>query len=432
MPINRTERERVVVTGMGLLAPGANCVADFETALREGRSGIRFWPEAAEVGLGCQVAGIPTVDCELLDELVSPARRRVLSPIMEYAVVAALECWRDSGLPYDSDANESVDWDTGIVVGTGIGAIDLLVKTVGPLVAQREHRRFGSRMVERIMISGTAAALSGMFGLGGPAITVSSACSSGTCAIHRAAQTLRLGICKRSLAGGVEIASVHTAALFDAMRVVSRDSNHSPEEASRPLSASAGGFVPSGGAAFLMLETLNSALERGARIYAELAGSFENSGGQRRDGTMTAASSEGAVRCIQGAIADATVNPNEIDYVNGHLTGTTGDVKEIRNISAALGMAPERLPWLNATKSLTGHALGAAGAIESIATVLQIKGRFLHPSINCKDLHPEIIDIAPRIPMHAISREINVALKTSFGFGDVNACAVFRRGPVME
>jgi 3-oxoacyl-(acyl-carrier-protein) synthase len=419
--------ERVVVTGMGVIAPGASGVPEFEVALREGRSGIRFWPEAAELGLGCQVGGIPAIDSKLLDDLLPPPRRRVLSPIMEYAALAAIECWRDSGLPFDFEPSGRVDWDTGCVVGTGIGAIDILTGVVAPLVAQRQHRKMGSRMVERVMISGSSASVAGILGLGGPAITVSSACSSATCAIHRAAQTVRMGLCKRILAGGVEIPSLHTAATFDSMHVVPRDFNQEPEKASRPLSATAGGFVPSGGSGFLMLEALESARERDARIYAELAGSYENSGGQRGDGSMTAASSEGAIRCIRGATADAGVPSADIDYVNGHLTGTTGDPREIQHLATALGRRLTELPWVNATKSLTGHALGAAGAIESIATVLQLNGGFLHPSANCRDLHPEIEDIAGRVPMRTVPCQFNIALKTSFGFGDVNACLIFRR-----
>ena len=419
--------ERVVVTGMGVIAPGASGVPEFEIALREGRSGICFWPEAAELGLGCQVGGIPAINSQLLDDLLPPPRRRVLSPIMEYTALAAIECWRDSGLFLDFEGTGQVDWDTGCVVGTGIGAIDILAGVVAPLVAQRQHRKMGSRMVERVMISGPSASVAGILGLGGPSITVSSACSSATCAIHRAAQTVRMGLCKRTLAGGVEIPSLHTAATFDSMRVVPRDFNQEPEKASRPLSATAGGFVPSGGAGFLMLEALESARERGARIYAELAGSYENSGGQRGDGSMTAANSEGAIRCIRGATADAGVSCDEIDYINGHLTGTTGDPREIRNLAAALGRGLADLPWVNATKSLIGHALGAAGAIESVATILQLNHGFLHPSANCADLHPEIEDISARIPMRTLACKITTALKTSFGFGDVNACLVFRR-----
>lgn len=428
--MNRSEAgsgERIVITGMGVVAPGACGVAAFESQLREGRSAIRFWPQAAEAGLGCQVGGVPNVDASELDTCLPPPRRRVLTPIMEYAALAAIECWTDAGFILDLDPGGKVDWDTGIALGTGLGAIDTLTTVVGPAVAEGQHRKMGSRIVERIMISGPTAAVGGILGLGGPAITVSSACSSATSAIHRGAQALRLGICSRTLAGGVEIPSIHTAATFDAMRVLCREFNDRPESASRPLSATAAGFVPAGGAGFLMLETLSSALERGARIYAELAGSYENSGGQRSDGTMTVANTEGAVRCIRGALADAATPPEEIDYINGHLTGTMGDAREIRFLREALGRCGCRLPWINATKSLIGHALGAAGAIESIATVIQITGGFLHRSANCGDLHPEVSEIAGRVPMETVSTDTHAALKTSFGFGDVNACLVFRK-----
>lgn len=422
-----SDLQRIVVTGMGLVAPGAANVPMFAAKLRAGESGIKFWPEAADLGMGCQVAGMPDVRGELLDDLLPPPRRRVLNPIMEYAALAAIECWKDAGLFFDDQMNTEADWDTGVTVGTGIGSIDVLTMTVGPLVAQRQYRRLGSRIVEKMMASGPAAALSGIFGLGGPAVSVNSACSSATSAIHRAVQTLRLGLCKRQLAGGVELLSLHTAAAFDSMRVVCPHFNAQPERASRPLSASAGGFVPAGGAGFLLLETLESARSRGARIHAELAGSYENCGGQRGGGSMTLPSSEGAVRCVTGAFADGRTLPDEIDYVNAHLTGTIGDAKEVSNLARSLGRDLRQMPWINATKSLIGHTLGAAGAIESIATILQIQGGFLHPSLNCEDLLPELAELVSRIPASTISKQVDTALKTSFGFGDVNACLVIRR-----
>ena len=215
--------------------------------------------------------------------------------------------------------------------------------------------------------------------------------------------------------------------MFDSMRVLCRDFNHDPQRASRPLSATAGGFVPSGGAGFLLLETKRSAEERGARIHAELAGSFENSGGQRGGGTMTVAHSEGAVRCIRGALNDAHTVPDEIDYVNGHLTGTLGDAREVRNVSEGLNCGFQGMPWINSTKSLIGHTLGAAGAIEAIATVLQVRDGFLHASRNCEDLLPELDGLAPKIPARTTAFPVEAALKTSFGFGDVNTALVFRR-----
>jgi 3-oxoacyl-(acyl-carrier-protein) synthase len=412
---------------MGVVAPTARNVPEFQTSLRAGASGIVWWPEAASLGMGCQVIGMPEFDAAFLNDLLPPPRRRTLSLLMEYAAAAAIECWRDAGLLYDPELRNPPDWNAGTAVGLAVGPIDVLTETVAPLVAQQQHRQMGSRIAERSMASGAAAALSGIFGLGGPAITVSSACCSGTAAIHQGIQTLRLGRCQRMLVGGVEIRSLHIAAMFDSMRVLCRDFNDQPERASRPLSATAGGFVPAGGAGFLLLETIESAHRRGARIHAELAGSFENSGGQRGDGTMTLAHSEGAVRCIQGALADAGVRPEEIDYVNGHLTGTLGDPKEARNLSEALGRPLKDMPWINATKSLVGHTLGAAGAIESIATILQLRDGFLHPSRNCEDLRPELAELAPHVPTEPTSFQFQTALKTSFGFGDVNSCLVFRR-----
>ncbi len=412
---------------MGVVAPGAANVAGFSRLLRAGASGIQFWPEAAELGMACQVAGVPAVHGELLDSLMPPPRRRVLNPLMEYAALAAIECWKDADLFFDDTMDIEADWDTGVTVGTGIGAIDVLTLTVAPFVAQRRHRSLGSRIVERIMASGPAAALSGIFGLGGPAVSVSSACSSAASAIHQAVRMLRQGVCTRQLAGGAELLSLHTAAAFDSMRVVCPHFNAEPDRASRPLSASAAGFVPAGGAGFLLLETLESARKRGVRIYAELAGSYENCGGQRGDGSMTLPSSEGAVRCISAALADAHTAPGEIDYVNAHLTGTIGDAREIRNLARALGRDLEQMPWINATKSLIGHALGAAGVIESIATILQINGGFLHASRNCEDLLPELAQLSVRVPRHSTPARVDTALKTSFGFGDVNACLVIRR-----
>ena len=418
---------RVVITGMGIVAPAARNVEEFLTSLRAGTSGILYWPEAAALGLGCQVAGMPKFEAASLDGLVPPPRRRTLSLSMEYAIVAALECWRDAGLPYDPEMRSAPDWDTGTSVGLAVGPIDVLTETVAPLVAQQQHRQMGSRIAERSMTSGTAAAVSGILGLGGPTTTISSACCSGTAAIHQGIQTLRQGRCQRMLVGGVEIQSLHIAAIFDSMRVLSRQFNDHPERASRPLSATAGGFVPAGGAGFLLLETIDSARRRDARIHAELAGSFENSGGQRADGTMTQGNSQGGVRCIRGALADAGVQPGEIDYVNGHLTATQGDLKEIQILSEALGRDLKDMPRLNATKSLIGHTLGAAGAIESIATILQLRDGFLHPSRNCEDLRQEFAELAPQIPTEPISFQFETALKTSLGFGDVNSCLLFHR-----
>jgi 3-oxoacyl-(acyl-carrier-protein) synthase len=212
------------------------------------------------------------------------------------------------------------------------------------------------------------------------------------------------------------------------MRVIARKYNDEPEKGSRPMSASANGFVPGAGGAVLVLEELETALKRGARIYAEIRGYSVNSGGQRNGGTMTAPNPEGVRRCIKEALADAGIKSDEVDAINGHLTATFADPYEIKNWSAALGREAADFPFVNSTKSMIGHCLGAAGAIEGVATVLQLYKGFLHPSINCEDIHPEIEDYDDKIPRQVMEYpDLKVIAKASFGFGDVNSCIIFTK-----
>jgi 3-oxoacyl-(acyl-carrier-protein) synthase len=417
-------RPRVVVTGMGVLAPNASGVPAFEVALREGRSGLAHQPEMAALGLGCQVAGVPVTDEAALGSLLFPAQLRAMNQQLQYAALAAAECWRSAEFVLDRDRPSETDWSTGAFIGSGVTGIETLCGVVAPLTDSKQTRKLGSRTVEQSMSSAAAACVSGLLGLGGPVIGNSAACASGTAAIFEGMWLIRSGRVTRVVAGATESASPYTWAMFDAMRVLGRDFNDRPTEASRPLSASAGGFIPSAGAGMLVLEEREAALERGARIYAELLGGASNSGGQREDGSMTSSNSRGVVRCVRSALVDAGVGPGDIDSINGHMTGTGADAKEIRNIAAALELPLRELPMVNGTKSLIGHALGAAGALETIATILQLAGGFLHPSLNCDDLHPDLRELEERIPRRTVAHEGRVALKTSLGFGDVNTCLV--------
>jgi 3-oxoacyl-(acyl-carrier-protein) synthase len=230
------------------------------------------------------------------------------------------------------------------------------------------------------------------------------------------------------LCGGAEGASEYIWAGFDAMRVLTRASNDEPTRASRPMSASAAGFVPAAGAGVLVLESLESALERGAHIHCELAGGSVNCGGQRAGGSMTAPNPQGVRRCVDAALVDSRVGPAEVDAISGHLTATAADPREIAAWAQALGRAPAEFPPITATKSLIGHALGAAGAIESVAAVLMLTGGFVHPSINCDDVHPDIAPYSGSIAHERVEPErFDVLVKAAFGFGDVNAAVVFRR-----
>jgi 3-oxoacyl-(acyl-carrier-protein) synthase len=306
--------------------------------------------------------------------------------------------------------------------------MDTTAEKVIPLTNAGKVRRIGSTSVEQVMASGVSARVSGQFALGNQVTTNSSACSTGTEAIAMGLERIRTGAATRMLCGGSEAASHYIWAGFDAMRVLNRRSNDAPEKASRPMSASAGGFIPGAGAGILLIESEESARSRGARIYAEVAGQGINCGGHRMGGSMTAPNPESVRRCIHSALADAAVETRDVDAINGHLTATGADPREIGSWAAALDRGPGELPPITATKSMIGHTLGAAGAIESVASVLMLTRGFVHPSLNCEDVHPEIEPHAESIPHSLLDLEtMKVIVKAGFGFGDVNACLVFKR-----
>lgn len=419
---------RVVVTGLGVVAPNGVGLRSFETGLREGRSGIRRCPELRALGFGCQVAGVPPLSEEAVAAYFSEEDRRAMNRSHIYAGIAALDAWTDAGFLRPAPQDDAVDWDTGAIIGTGIGGMDTIADRLIDPVRNGQVRRLGSTLVEQVMASGVSARVASLLGLGNHVTTNSSACATGTEAIVQASRTIRAGLARRMLAGSSEGESPFVWAGFDAMRVLMRKSNDAPERASRPLSASAGGFVPAAGAGILVLEDLDSAQARGAHIYAEVLGGAVNCGGQRMGGSMTAPNPTGMQRCIRSALRDAGVSAERIDIINGHLTATGADPHEVRMWAAALDRPPQRFPFLTATKSLIGHALGAAGAVESVASVLMLSRGFVHPCANCEDLHPDIAPFAAAIPHEARpAAAAEVLIKAGFGFGDVNACLVLAR-----
>lgn len=421
---------RVVITGMGVIAPNGSGVPAFGEALRKGVSGIRFIPELEEHGFGCQVAGAPQGVDELAEATFAEDEILVMNGSQRYASLAALEAWSDAGFERPDPADDRVDWDTGAVLGTGIGGMDVIADRIVPLVNARKVRRLGSTAVEQVMASGISARISGQLALGNQVTTNSSACSTGSEAVAMGAERIRLGLAERMVCGGSEAANVYIWSGFDAMRVLSRKFNDEPEKASRPLSASAAGFVPGSGAGVLVLESLESAEARGATIHAEILGAAINCGGHRTGGSMTAPNPDGVRRCIRSALEAASIEPAAVDALNGHLTATGADPREVESWSAALGRGPGDLPPLTATKSMIGHGLGAAGGLEAVASVLMVRDGYLHPCLNSEDIHPEILPFADSISQE--TREMNdlrIIMKASFGFGDVNACLVFGKWP---
>lgn len=420
--------ERVVVTGLGVVAPNGYGKEGFSRALRECKSGVRFLPHLRDMGLYCHVGGIPEGIEELRYRYLTREQALTGSVNTALAAIASIDAWVDAGLERPAANSSEVDWDSGAIIGTGTGSVDVIGDSLVPLADAHNVRCLGDTTLEQSMISGNTACVSNLLALGNKVSTNSSACSTGNEAVVEAFIEVREGRAKRMLAGGSEGHSKYSWGGADSMKVLSRKFNDAPERASRPLSATAGGFVPACGAGILLLESLTSARARGARIYAEVLAGEVNCGGQRMGGSMSAPNAEGVRACIRAAVAMAGIRSEEIDLINGHFTATYADPFEVENWRVALGLTPAKMPLIQATKSMIGHALGAAGGIECVAAILEIDQGFVHGSINCEDLHPALVEYADRIPHSTIPfPDLRTVAKASFGFGDVNACIIFRK-----
>ncbi|WP_405198709.1 beta-ketoacyl-[acyl-carrier-protein] synthase family protein [Christiangramia sp. LLG6405-1] len=418
---------RVVITGLGVAAPNAIGIDQFDQALKNGTSGIKFYQNLKDLNFSCQIGGKPPVTQEMINKYFNPLQQKGLnSSGLIYGVMAGVDAWKDALLPISSE--EAPDWNSGIIFGTGILGVDKFREAIH-LIDAGKTRRLGSTSVIQTMASGISAYLGGMLGCGNQVTTNSSACTTGNEAIIMGCDRIITGKAERMLVGSCGDDGPYVWGGFDAMRIIPGKYNDNPEEASRPMSATASGFVPGSGAGALLLESLDSALERGANIYAEVLGGAVNSGGQRAGGSMTAANNEAVQRCIKDAINFAGIQSEDIDYINGHLTATTRDATEIKNWTLALGLSGKDFPKINSLKGMTGHCLSASGSIESVASILQIKNQYIFGNINCEDVHTDITNLVDDscIPKKTIDFDINIAAKASFGFGDVNAVTIFKR-----
>ena len=421
--------KRVVVTGLGVVAPNGIGVPEFIAHIRKGKSGITAIEAMKALDFRCQVAGLPPLSEEVKREFCDRHRiRKLESTGILYGLLAGLEAWSDAGLDDFLDA-DTPNWDTGCIFGSGMTGVEGLDLAI-PLIKEGLFRKLSTKIVQQTMSSGISAYLGGLLRIGNQLTTNASACATGSAAILSGFERIRSGLADRMLTGACDSASVYIWGSFDAMRVLNGKSNHDPAGASRPMSASAGGFVPGAGAGALLLESLASAQSRGARIYAELLGGAENCGGQLQGGSMTAPNQNGVIRCIRTALQRSRVEPEEVDAVCGHLTATMGDPLEVASIAQALGRSREDFPYINATKSMIGHCLSATGAIESVAAVKQLQENFFHASLNCEDVHPAIEATVGegKIPHQTlVDTDFRIMLKNSFGFGDVNTCLVFKK-----
>ncbi len=420
-------KNRVVVTGLGVVSPNGVGLDNFLRAIKNGESGIRFDQQLADLKFSCQISGTPQISEALSLDYFSELELRNFSAAgILYGVIAGMDAWKDAGLSLEN--NENPDWDSGTIFGAGTSGIAKFRESIYK-IDDLQTRRLGSTVVAQTMNSGVSAFLGGKLGLGNQVSTNSSACTTGTESIMMCYERIKSGQANRMLAGSTSDSGPYIWGGFDAMKVCTFKHNDDPTRGSRPMSESAAGFVPGSGAGALLLEDLDSALERGARIYAEILGGNINSGGQRGEGTMTAPNSVAVQKCITDAMKNANISDDAIDAINGHLTATSKDGLEIQNWSEALGRSGADFPYINSLKSMIGHGLSAAGSIECVATVLEIYNNFLFPNINCEDLNPQIAKIIDpsRVNMQFIEKNVNIVAKASFGFGDVNGCIIFKK-----
>jgi 3-oxoacyl-(acyl-carrier-protein) synthase len=417
---------RVVITGLGVCAPNGVGLTDFTQSLLEGKSGIRHQPILEKLEFGCQIAGEPLVKDNLIDNYFTPLERRGLNATgIVYGVIAGVDAWKDAGLK--KNETEEPSWDRGILFGTGILGVDKFREAIH-LIDEGNVRRLGSTSVIQTMASGISAYLGGLLGCGNQVTTNSAACTTGTEGIIMAYDRISHGKAEIILTGSCSDSGPYVWGGFDAMRILPRAYNDNPSQASRPMSASASGFIPGSGAGALVLESLESAHKRGAHIYAEILGGEINSGGQLGEGSMTAPNSLAVQRCIRNAILNSGIEASEVDVINGHLTATAKDALEIENWSMALNRSGKDFPFINSFKGSIGHCLAAAGSIESVATILQFQEKVVFKNVNCHDINTQIQSLISEdcIPRKTISYTPRIIAKASFGFGDVNACVIFK------
>ena len=400
---------RVVVTGLGIVSSIGNNKEEVTKSLRTGKSGIVYVPKYEEMGFRCRVHGSIKLD---VAEHIDRKKLRFMGNGTAYNYIAMEQAIADSGLQADDISNLR----TGIIVGSGGPSTSNLVAAVDT-AREKGARRVGPYMVTRCMSSTTSAVLATQFQIKGINYSITSACATSAHCIGNAAEMIQYGKQDVMFAGGGEELDWTLSVLFDGMGAMSSKFNDTPEKASRPYDIDRDGFVISGGGGTIVLEELEHAKARGAKIYGELVGYGATSDGL----DMVAPSGEGAVRCMQMARAGGSNLP--VDYINMHGTGTpVGDEAEIGAIRDVFG---DNSPALASTKSLTGHSQGATGVHEAIYSLLMLNEGFISASANIENMDPAFADMP--IAQETVEQELNSVMTNSFGFGGTNASLIFNR-----
>ncbi|OCX60945.1 beta-ketoacyl-[acyl-carrier-protein] synthase I [Thioclava sp. SK-1] len=397
---------RVVITGLGIVSPIGNSAAEVSDSLKAGRSGITFQQDYADNGFRSQIAGVPQID---LAAEIDKRQLRFMGPTAAYAYVAMKQAVADSGLTDEQVSNER----TGLVAGSGGPSTSNVFQAHQIVKEKGSPKRMGPFMVTKCMSSTVSACLATPFKIKGVNYSITSACSTSAHCVGNGVELIQMGKQDIVFAGGGEEVDWSLSCLFDAMGAMSSKYNDAPETAARAFDATRDGFVIGGGGGMLVLEELEHAKARGAKIYAEVTGYGATSDGY----DMVAPSGEGGERSMKLAMSTLPEG-RKVTYVNAHGTSTpVGDVTEVQAVRRVLG--EDHAP-ISSTKSMTGHALGAAGVNEAIYSLLMMEGNFIAPSINVTQLDPEIRpeEIATEVVENV---EHDSILSNSFGFGGTNA-----------
>jgi len=402
---------RIVITGMGIVSCLGNDVESVRQSLFDGASGIRLREEQVEMGMRSHVAGAPEID---ITEHIERKRRRFMGDAAAYAYIAMQQAVADASLEETDVSNER----TGIIAGSG-GASSANQTEAADILRQRGLRKVGPYRVTQTMGSTVSACLATPFRIKGVNYSISSACATSAHCIGNGAELIQWGKQDVVFAGGGEELDWTMTVVFDAMGALSSKYNDTPEKASRAYDVDRDGFVIAGGGGMLVLEELEHARARGAKIYAELVGYGATSDGY----DMVAPSGEGAVRCMRQALA--TVD-GPVGYINAHGTSTpAGDIQELKAVREVYREA-DYVPIIGSTKSLSGHSLGAAGVQEAIYSLLMQQGDFIAASANIENLDPEAGDLPIARERHD-NVDLHRFMSNSFGFGGTNACLVFEK-----
>jgi 3-oxoacyl-[acyl-carrier-protein] synthase I len=401
---------RAVITGVGIVSSIGRNAEEVNASLKGARSGISFAPEYAELGFRCRVHGKPDLDWEAL---VDRRAARFLAAGPAYGHIAFEQALADAGL----SADEISDPKIGVIVGSG-GPSTRSIVQAADITREKGPKRVGPFAVPKAMCSGPSAVLATWFKIRGLNYSISSACATSTHCIGAAAEQIALGKQDLVFAGGTEELDWSLSVLFDAMGAMSSDFNDRPAVASRPYDAKRDGFVIAGGAGIVVVEELERAKARGAKIWAEITGYAANSDGF----DMVAPSGEGAARCMRLALEQA--RGRRIDYLNPHGTGTpVGDVKEMEAVREVFGREP---PLISSTKALTGHSLGAAGAQEAIYCLLMMRDGYVAESAHIDELDPAFADL-PIVRERRDGMKLETVMSNGFGFGGTNGCLILSR-----